>query len=325
MTVPKTISIAPMMDWTDTHCRVLHRLLTRKTLLYTEMVTADAVLHGDRDRLLSFEACEHPVALQLGGSDPAKLAAAARIAQDTGYDEVNLNVGCPSDRVQSGRFGACLMQEPVLVGDCVAAMRKAVAIPVTIKCRIGVDEQDPEIALRDLIRQCTAAGASHFAVHARKAWLDGLSPKENRDIPPLDYALVYRVKQENPILTITINGGIQTLDEAERHLAHVDGVMLGRAAYQNPAMLLQIDARFFGGPARDLDAALEEWCAYVERKLGEGVRLSSMTRHMLGLFNGRPGARAFRRHLSENAVRDGAGIAVLREALDFLKPEYEIA
>ena len=325
MAQPKTVSIAPMMDWTDTHCRVLHRLLTRRTLLYTEMVTADAVLHGDRARLIGFDASEHPVALQLGGSDPAKLAAAARIVQDTGYDEVNLNVGCPSDRVQSGRFGARLMQEPALVGDCVAAMRAAVTIPVTVKCRIGVDDQNPEEALPALIKACSAAGVSHFAVHARKAWLDGLSPKENRDVPPLDYDLVYRVKHDNPQLTITLNGGIQTLEDAEKHLAHLDGVMLGRAAYHNPAMLLAIDARFFGGTLRTLDDVLEDWCAYVERKLGEGVRLSSMTRHMLGMFNGKPGARAFRRHLSENAPRHDADIAVLRDALVFLKPEREAA
>ncbi|HEY2835969.1 MAG TPA: tRNA dihydrouridine(20/20a) synthase DusA [Rhizomicrobium sp.] len=319
------ISVAPMMDWTDTHCRVLHRLLTRRALLYTEMVTADAVLRGDRKRLLGFDMSEHPVALQLGGSDPAMLSEASRIAEDFGYDEINLNIGCPSDRVQSGRFGACLMQEPELVADCMAAMRKAVSIPVTVKCRIGVDDQDPGHSLRTLIRLCAGAGVARFAVHARKAWLKGLSPKENRDVPPLDYDLVYRVKQENPSLEIVINGGIQSLDEAEAHLAHVDGVMLGRAAYQNPAILLDIDHRFFGDAPRDLEAALRAWCVYVERKLKEGVRLNSMTRHLLGLFNGRPGARAFRRHLSENAVRDGASIAVLRDALALLSAEREAA
>jgi tRNA-dihydrouridine synthase A len=236
-----------MMDWTDSPCRVLHRALTKHALLYTEMVTADAVLHGDRARLLDFDASEHPVALQLGGSDAAKLAEATRIAADHGYDEVNLNVGCPSDRVQSGRFGACLMREPALVADCAAAMRAASQLPVTVKCRIGVDAQDPEQALRDLIRRCADAGVTHFIVHARKAWLEGLSPKENRDVPPLDYALVYRVKQENPSLTIAINGGIQTLDEAEAHLAHVDGVMLGRAAYKAPWVLAEVDRRFYGG------------------------------------------------------------------------------
>jgi tRNA-dihydrouridine synthase A len=244
MAMSRKISIAPMMDWTDRHCRVLHRLLSARALLYTEMITADAILNGDKARLLGFDASEHPVALQLGGSEPAKLAEAARIAEDFGFDEVNLNVGCPSDRVQSGRFGACLMKEPVLVAACVAAMRETVSIPVTVKCRIGVDDQDPEKALRELIRDCAAAGVRSFAVHARKAWLEGLSPKENRDRPPLDYELVWRVKQENPKLEIILNGGIQTLDEAETHLSRFDGVMLGRAAYQNPAMLAEVDARF---------------------------------------------------------------------------------
>jgi len=321
----KVFAIAPMMDWTDTHCRVLHRLLTRRTLLYTEMVTADAILHGDRQKLLGFDTSEHPVALQLGGSEPRALAEAARIAEDFGYDEVNLNVGCPSDRVQSGRFGACLMREPELVAECMAAMRDAVALPVTVKCRIGVDDQDPEESLRALIAMCAAAGVTRFAIHARKAWLDGLSPKENRDVPPLDYDLVYRVKRENPTLEITLNGGIQTLDQAQAHLAHVDGVMLGRAAYQNPSMLLDIDTRFFGDVSRDLDAALADWCLYVERKLKDGVRLGNMTRHMLGMFNGRPGARGFRRHLSENTPRRDAGIGVLRDALALLSPEYEAA
>ena len=311
----RRVSIAPMMDWTDTHCRVLHRHLTAHALLYSEMVTADAVLHGDRARLLGFDAAEHPIALQLGGSDPAKLAEAARIGQDFGYDEINLNVGCPSDRVQSGRFGACLMLEPELVATCVAAMGKAVSVPVTVKCRIGVDDQDPEISLRTLVRRCADAGVTYFAVHARKAWLKGLSPKENRDVPPLDYALVYRLKAENPALQISLNGGIENLAQARQHLAHVDGVMLGRAAYQAPAMLAEVDATFFSGAPRDLNTAVAEYMDYIERKLAEGVRLHAMTRHMLGLFNGRPGARLFRRHLSEHGLRDGAGIAVLREAL----------
>lgn len=318
-------AIAPMMDWTDSHCRVLHRALTRRTLLYTEMVTTDAILFGDRQRLLGFDRHEHPVALQLGGAEPEKLAQASRIAEQFGYDEINLNVGCPSDRVQSGRFGACLMKEPDMVADCVAAMRQAVALPVTVKCRIGVDEQDPEIALRRLIAACAAKGVTSFAVHARKAWLSGLSPKDNREVPPLDYNLVYRVKRENPSLTIVLNGGIQSLDEAERHLAHVDGVMLGRAAYHNPMLLAQIDARFFGDAPRPLEAALTEWCLYVERKLKEGVRLAAMTRHMLGLFQGQPGARAFRRHLSESATRDGAGIEVLHQALSLLSPQRKAA
>jgi tRNA-dihydrouridine synthase A len=304
---------------------VLHRLLSARALLYTEMVTAEAILHGDRKRLLGFDPSEHPVALQLGGSDPGKLAQASRIAEDFGYDEVNLNVGCPSDRVQSGRFGACLMKEPQLVGACVAAMRQAVAIPVTVKCRIGVDEQDPKVALRELISCCAGAGVTSFAVHARKAWLAGLSPKENRDVPPLDYELVQQVKLENPALEIILNGGIETLDQAEAHLARFDGVMMGRAAYQNSAMLAEVDARFFGDSPRSLDHAVDAYCDYVERKLAEGVRLNTMTKHMLGLFNGRPGARPFRRHLSENATSDGAGIQVLQDALAMLRPEYVAA
>jgi tRNA-dihydrouridine synthase A len=308
-----------MMDWTDSPCRVLHRCLTRHALLYTEMVTAEAVLHGDQARLLGFDASEHPIALQLGGSDPARLAQACRVAADFGYDEVNLNVGCPSDRVQSGRFGACLMREPALVADCVAAMRAAVPLPITVKCRIGVDDQDPEESLRTLIDACALAGVDSFAVHARKAWLEGLSPKENRDVPPLDYALVYRVKQERPGLTIVINGGIATLDQAAEHLRHVDGVMLGRAAYQNPSLLAQVDARFFGGPAADLDAAVARYADYVECRLQEGARLHTLIKPMLGLYNGKPGARLFRRHLSEEAVKSGADITVLRDALAMLK------
>jgi len=313
--------VAPMMDWTDSPCRVLHRALSARALLYTEMVTAEAVLHGDRQRLLGFDAAEHPLGLQLGGSDPAKLAEAARIAEGFGYDEINLNVGCPSDRVQSGRFGACLLREPALVSACVAAMARAVTIPVTVKCRIGVDEQEPEVALRDLIRACADAGVTRFAVHARKAWLDGLSPKENREVPPLDYDLVYRVKRENPNLTIILNGGINTLEEVEAHLAHVDGVMLGRAAYQNPAMLAEVDACFFGDDKRNLDDAVADYVAHVEKALANGARLNALVKPMLGLFNGRPGARQFRRHLSENAPRDGAGIAVLRDALAMLRPQ----
>jgi tRNA-dihydrouridine synthase A len=314
-----TFAVAPMMDWTDSPCRVLHRCLTRHALLYTEMVTADAVLHGDRARLLGFDAFEHPVALQLGGSDPAKLAEASGIAADFGYDEVNLNVGCPSDRVQSGRFGACLMREPRLVGDCVAAMRAAVSIPVTVKCRIGVDDQNPEESLRTLIDACAAAGVSVFAVHARKAWLEGLSPKENRDVPPLDYDLVYRIKRERPSLAILVNGGIENLEQAQAHLAHVDGVMLGRAAYHNPMLLAEVDARFFGGVRREVDSAVEAYAEHVARELTKGARLHPLIKPMLGLYNGRPGARLFRRHLSEHAPRDGAGIGVLRDALSFVR------
>jgi tRNA-dihydrouridine synthase A len=314
-----TFSVAPMMDWTDSPCRVLHRCLTKHALLYTEMVTADAVLHGDRARLLGFEPVEHPVALQLGGSDPAKLAEASKIAAGFGYDEVNLNIGCPSDRVQSGRFGACLMREPDLVGDCVAAMRAAVSIPVTVKCRIGVDDQDPEESLRELIDACAGAGVNVFAVHARKAWLEGLSPKENRDVPPLDYDLVYRIKRERPHLTILVNGGIETLEQAEEHLRHVDGVMLGRAAYHNPMLLAQVDASLFGGMPVDVDSAVEAYADHVARALARGARLHPLIKPMLGLYTGRPGARLFRRHLSEHAPRDGAGIAVLRDALGFVR------
>jgi len=310
--------IAPMMELTDRHCRMLHRLLSARARLYTEMVTAEAVIRGDRARLIGFDAREHPVALQLGGAEPGRLAEAAKIGADSGYDEINLNVGCPSDRVQSGRFGACLMREPALIGDCVAAMRAGVSIPVTVKCRLGVDDQDPEHALRETIAAIREAGARVVAVHARKAWLDGLSPKENREVPPLDYDLVYRVKAENPDLAIVVNGGIAALDEAETHLARADGVMLGRAAYQNPAMLAHVDARFFGGETKDLDDVVEAYVDYVSAELGEGARLNTMTKHMLGLFNGRPGARAFRRHLSENATRASAGISVLRDALAHL-------
>jgi tRNA-dihydrouridine synthase A len=310
-----------MMDWTDRHCRVLHRLLSARAQLYTEMVTADAILHGDKERLIGFSPIEHPVALQLGGSEPEKLKAAARVGAEFGYDEINLNVGCPSDRVQSGCFGAALMREPERVGDCVAAMRAAVSIPVTVKCRIGVDDQDPQVALPALVEACAKAGVDTFAVHARKAWLSGLSPKENREVPPLDYPLVYALKRARPKLTIVLNGGVATLDEAEAHLAHVDGVMLGRAAYQTPALLLDVDARFFGGPNRDLSDAISGYLDYVAERLADGAPLNAMTKHMLGLFHGKPGARLFRRHLSENATRKGAGINVLREALAYIGPE----
>ena len=315
--------IAPMMEWSDRHCRMLHRLLSDHARLYTEMVTAQAVLRGDRARLIGFDVREHPVALQLGGAEPAMLAEAAKIGEEFGYDEINLNVGCPSDRVQSGRFGACLMREPGLVGDCVAAMRAAVSIPVTVKCRIGVDDQEPGVALRALIAACE--GIETFVIHARKAWLEGLSPKENRDVPPLDYELVTAVKRENPALTIVLNGGIATLDEAEAHLKQVDGVMLGRAAYQTPALLAEVDARFFAGEARTVEAAVEAYLDYVAQQLAQGVPLNAMTRHMLGLYNARPGARLFRRHLSENATRPGAGVEVLRDALAYVTRREEVA
>jgi tRNA-dihydrouridine synthase A len=314
-----------MMEWTDRHCRVLHRGLTAHALLYTEMVTAEAIIRGDRARLIGFDARERPVALQLGGSDPARLAEAAKIGAEFGYDELNLNVGCPSDRVQSGRFGACLMREPALVADCVAAMRAAVPIAVTVKCRLGVDDQDPEHSLRAMLAACSQAGVDTFVIHARKAWLEGLSPKENRDVPPLDYELVYRVKRENPALTVVVNGGIDSLDESARHLDHVDGVMMGRAAYQSPAILADVDARFFGGAPLTIEDGVENYRNYIARKLGEGVPLHAMTRHMLGLFNGRPGARLFRRHLSEHATRPGADLATLDTALTHVQFQVERA
>ena len=306
-----------MMDWTDRHCRAFHRTLTSRSRLYSEMVTTGAVLHGDVKRLLDFDAAEHPVALQLGGSDPADLAAAARIGEGFGYDEINLNVGCPSDRVQSGRFGACLMREPALVADCVAAMRAAVQVPVTVKCRLGVDDQDPEHSLFTLVDSCAAAGVGIFIVHARKAWLHGLSPKDNRDIPPLDYGLVARLKRERPDLTIIINGGIATLAAAQAHLDEVDGVMLGRAAYHEPAILGGVDAAIFGAADVAIDpfTAVERYRPHMARALARGVRLGAMTRHMLGLFHGRPGARAWRRILTTESIRPGAGLEVLDRAL----------
>lgn len=310
-------SVAPMMDWTDRHCRVFHRLMTRQARLYTEMLTTGAILHGDRRRLLGFDASEHPVALQLGGSDPRDLATAAKIGEDFGYDEINLNVGCPSDRVKDGRFGACLMAEPALVAMCVEAMKRTVQIPVTVKCRIGIDDQDPEIALDALARGVIAAGADALIVHARKAWLNGLSPKENRDIPPLDYDRVYRLKAALPEVPIIINGGIAGVAEARAHLAYVDGAMLGRAAYQDPWRLLTVDPEIFGEPAphatmKDVFAAM---MPYIEDELARGTRLHSITRHFVGAFHGVPGARAFRRHLAENGVKPGAGIQVLRDAI----------
>jgi tRNA-dihydrouridine synthase A len=310
-------SVAPMMDWTDRHCRVFHRHLTRRTRLYTEMLTTGAIIHGDRARLLGFDETEHPLALQLGGSNPVDLATSAKIGEDFGYDEVNLNVGCPSDRVKDGRFGACLMAEPALVAACVAAMKRAVKIPVTVKCRIGIDDQDPEAALDTLARGINSAGAAVLIVHARKAWLNGLSPRENRDIPPLDYDRVYRLKRALPDMPIVINGGIAGIADAKHHLAHVDGVMLGRAAYQEPWRLLSVDTEIFGEAApfaamKDVFAAM---LPYIERELAKGSRLHAMTRHFVGAFHGVPGARAFRRHLAENGVKPGAGSGALRDAI----------
>jgi tRNA-dihydrouridine synthase A len=314
-------SVAPMMDWTDRHCRFFHRILSRRTRLYTEMLAARAVLHGERDRLLRFDAAEHPVALQLGGSDPAELAAAARIGADYGFAEINLNIGCPSERVQIGAFGACLMREPDLVGDCVAAMKARVKIPVTVKCRTGVDEQDPEAALGLLAGRVVTAGCDALIVHARKAWLKGLSPRENRDLPPLDYGLVHALKQRFPNVAVVLNGGLAALAEMRAELDHVDGVMVGRAAYQNPALLLDADPVFFNEPAPVASgaAAVEAFSPYVEARLAEGVPLHAMTRHLLGLFNGFPGARAWRRHLAVEAVKKpGADMRVLHAALQHL-------
>ena len=308
-----------MMDWTDRHCRAFHRVLTRRALLYTEMLTADAVIRGDRARLLGFSPHEHPVGLQLGGSAPEKMREAARIGASFGYAEINLNIGCPSDRVQAGRFGACLMREPELVARLwAAAQAGAPDLPVTIKCRIGVDEQEPRAALYALVDLAAQAGCATFIVHARKAWLQGLSPKENRDVPPLDYALVRELKRARPGLEIILNGGLADLDQALRESEGLDGAMLGRAAYQNPALLLDVDARVFGAPApvQSRAAAVEAYLPYVAARLAEATPLHAMTRHMLGLFNGAPGGRRWRRVLSEQGVRAGAGVEVVRAALD---------
>lgn len=314
-----------MMDWTDRHCRAFHRVLSARARLYTEMVTANAVIFGDRERLLGYSPQEHPIAVQLGGSDPEALAKAAAISAEWGYDEINLNVGCPSDRVQGGNFGACLMRDPALVARCVAAMKAAVAIPVTVKCRLGVDEQDPEIALDALADAVLAAGADGLIVHARKAWLEGLSPKENRDIPPLDYDRVHRLKARLPDVPVSLNGGIATLEAAQAQLAHVDGVMLGRAAYQQPELLLRVDSLFFGevDPHPDAFAAVAAFEPYVAAHLAAGGRLHDITRHMLGLFTGRPGARAFRRHLATEGVKPDAGLDVLRAAVDEVRRAEE--
>jgi tRNA-dihydrouridine synthase A len=307
-----------MMDWTDRHCRFFHRLLSAHALLYSEMITAAAILHGHRDRLLGFSPEEHPVALQIGGSDPAHLAEAAAIGEGYGYDEINLNVGCPSDRVQEGRFGACLMAEPDLVARCVAAMRDRVRVPVTVKCRIGIDDQDSEAGLARFVATVAASGCRTFIVHARKAWLQGLSPRENREVPPLDYARVYRLKAAHPELEIVVNGGIASLEEAEAHLDRVDGVALGRAAYQNPYLLADVDRRMFGmateAPSRR--SVVEALVPYAEGHIRNGGRLNNVARHILGLYHGRPRGRAFRRHIAEQAPRAGAGAHVLIEAME---------
>ncbi|MCT2538453.1 tRNA dihydrouridine(20/20a) synthase DusA [Sedimentimonas flavescens] len=312
------LSVAPMMDWTDRNCRYFHRLISRNALLYTEMVTAPAIIHGPRARLLDFNAEEHPVALQLGGSDPAELAEATRIARDWGYDEVNLNCGCPSDRVQSGAFGAVLMKTPELVADCVAAMIAASDVEVTVKCRIGVDDQDPEEVLPRFLSVVAGAGVRRFTIHARKAWLQGLSPKDNREIPPLDYPLVHRMKAEFPDLHLSINGGLATLEAARAQIdAGLDGAMIGRAAYHEPMNILSAaDAEIWGaGAPSDPFAVAEAMKPYIANHLQDGGRLHQITRHMLGLFHGRPGARNWRRVLSEGATRDGAGLGLYDTAL----------
>ncbi len=309
------LSVAPMMDWTDSHCRVFHRILAPGARLYTEMVHANAVIHGDRQRLLGFDASEHPLALQLGGSDPALLAQAARIAADWGYDEVNLNCGCPSDRVQAGRFGACLMREPALVGDCVAAMVAAVDIPVTVKCRLGVDEDNDYGAFAAFVDRQVQAGAAMVVVHARNAWLKGLSPKENREIPPLRYDWAYRLKHERPALPVVLNGGIATVEAAQAQMAHVDGVMLGRAAYHDPYVLHALEAAQTGMPLRSREDVLEQLRPYVEAQLQRGLALKHITRHLLGLYHGQPGGRGFRQVLSEGAHRPGADWSLVEQAV----------
>jgi tRNA-dihydrouridine synthase A len=320
---PKILSVAPMMDWTDRHCRYFHRLMSAHTRLYTEMVTAPAVIHGNRDRLLGFTPAEHPIALQLGGSDPVQLAEATRIGCDYGYDEINLNIGCPSDRVQSGRFGACLMREPDLVADCVAAMQTAsTGVEITVKCRIGVDDQNPHEVLPDFITRVKTRGIKTFIIHARMAWLQGLSPKENRDVPPLDYDLVHQIKADNPDLNIHINGGITSLDQALEHLDRgLDGVMIGRVAYHDPAVILpNADSRIYGSTdQRTIEQAVLDMLPYIENHLSNGGRLNQITRHLLGAFAGRAGARLWRRILSESAHKDGAGPELIETALEAMK------
>lgn len=316
------LSVAPMLDWTDRHCRSFHRLMTRRTMLYTEMVTAPAIVHGDRERLLDYFPAEHPVALQLGGSDPAELARAVRLAAPWGYDEINLNVGCPSDRVQQGAFGAVLMERPQLVADCVAAMIAESPVPVTVKCRIGVDHQEPSEVLPAFLETVAAAGVRHFVIHARKAWLQGLSPRENREIPPLDYPLVLAMKRRFPELVICLNGGVTSLDQVRELLdGGLDGVMIGRAAYNDPEILLEADRLWGDAPPRSLDEVLDGMRDHIARHLAEGGRLHQVTRHMLGLFGGRPGARHWRRILSEGAARPGAGLDLFDEALRAVRPE----
>ncbi len=317
MTHSCRISVAPMLDWTDRHCRYFHRLLSSQTLLYTEMVTTGAIIHGKGD-FLAYNEEEHPLALQLGGSNPIDLARCAKLAQERGYDEINLNVGCPSDRVQNGRFGACLMAEPELVAQCVAAMKAVVDIPVTVKTRIGIDDQDSYEFLTHFVTVVSEqGGCEQFTIHARKAWLSGLSPKENREIPPLDYPRAYQLKQDFPQLTIAVNGGVKSLAEAKEHLQHLDGVMIGREAYQSPYLLAEVDQQIFGldTPVKKRSQVVQEMYPYIEQQLAQGSYLGHITRHMLGLFQNMPGARQWRRHISENAHKAGAGIEVVEQAL----------
>ncbi|CCN72520.1 tRNA dihydrouridine(20/20a) synthase DusA [Vibrio nigripulchritudo] len=319
-------SVAPMLDWTDRHCRYFHRLMSDNALLYTEMVTTGAIIHGKGD-FLAYSEEEHPVALQLGGSNPADLATCAKLAQERGYDEINLNVGCPSDRVQNGRFGACLMAEPDLVAECVAAMREVVDVPVTVKTRIGIDDQDSYEFLTDFVSIVSEkGGCEQFTIHARKAWLSGLSPKENREIPPLDYPRAYQIKKDFPNLTIAINGGIKTLEEAKEHLQHLDGVMIGREAYQSPYILASVDQELFGSdkPIKKRSDIVRSMYPYIEKELSKGTYLGHMTRHMLGLFQSMPGARQWRRYISENAHKKGSGLEVVETALAKIPSELGV-
>ncbi|GAA03178.1 tRNA dihydrouridine(20/20a) synthase DusA [Photobacterium leiognathi subsp. mandapamensis] len=319
-------SVAPMLDWTDRHCRYFHRIMSKEALLYTEMVTTGAIIHGKGD-FLAYNEEEHPVALQLGGSNPIDLARCAKLAQERGYDEINLNVGCPSDRVQNGMFGACLMGEAELVAQCVTAMRDVVDIPVTVKTRIGIDDQDSYEFLKDFIHVVSEkGGCDNFTIHARKAWLSGLSPKENREIPPLDYPRVYQLKQDFAHLTMAINGGIKTFEEMEEHLKHMDGVMVGREAYQSPYLMSEVDQRLFGSdrPVMKRREVVEAMYPYIEKQLANGSYLGHITRHMLGLFQNMPGARQWRRHISENAHKPGAGIEVVQQALDKIPAHLDV-
>lgn len=315
--INRKFTVAPMLDWTDRHCRYFHRLLTKQALLYTEMVTTGALLNGDVERHLRFNAFEQPVALQLGGSEPKEMAACARLAEDYGYAEVNINVGCPSERVQKGAFGACLMAEPHLIADCVAAMQAAVNMPVTVKNRIGIDEQQERDSLFNFVETVAQAGCQTFIVHARKAWLKGLSPKENREIPPLNYALVYELKQAFPQLEIIINGGITTLEQCQHHLQWVDGVMVGREAYHNPWLLAQVDSQLYAAPDsfNQRKAVIDAFIPYVEQQLSQGVTLAPMSKPILGLFQGIAGARYWRRYISENAFKSNADAKILLQAM----------